>query len=149
MYPPEATMAKRQRHAETHGTQLEDGDPGFDETKYSFWYEDPNYRPYVINKAEAAETFGVSLPTIDAWIRKGAPVLRKGTNGVDYEICAPAFGEWVAAFRAGISISEYRFQQEKWFEKLHEKYRVLELQGQNERLSERMATLEREIAGLK
>jgi len=142
-------MAKGQRHAETHGAELEGGDPGFDETKYNFWYEDPNYRPYIINKAEAAEIFGVSLPTIDAWIRKGAPVVRRGTNGLDYEICAAAFGEWVAAFRAGLSIAQYRRQEEEYFKELHDKYRVLELQGQNERLSERIATLEREIAALK
>ncbi len=36
------------------------------------------------NKAEAAEFFGVSLPTIDAWIRRGCPVVQRGAHGLPW-----------------------------------------------------------------
>lgn len=40
----------------------------------------------VFNKAEVAEAFGVTLPTIDAWIRKGCPVMQRGRRGVAWEL---------------------------------------------------------------
>lgn len=36
------------------------------------------------NKAELAEFFNVSIPTIDAWIRKGMPVVQRGAKTVPW-----------------------------------------------------------------
>lgn len=47
-----------------------------------------------VNKAEAAEFFGVSLPTINAWISKGAPVLQKGARGIPWVLDVLAIAEW-------------------------------------------------------
>ena len=33
------------------------------------------------NKAELAEWFGVSVATVDAWLRRGAPYIQKGGPG--------------------------------------------------------------------
>jgi phage terminase Nu1 subunit (DNA packaging protein) len=46
------------------------------------------------NKAQAAEFFGVSLPTVDAWIRKGAPVRTEGARGVSWELDLHALAQW-------------------------------------------------------
>ena len=46
------------------------------------------------NKAEAAEFFGVSLPTINAWIARGAPVLQKGSRGIPWVLDILALAEW-------------------------------------------------------
>lgn len=36
------------------------------------------------NKAELAEFFGVSIPTIEAWVRKGCPVLQRGSKTIPW-----------------------------------------------------------------
>ncbi len=36
------------------------------------------------NKAKVAEWFGVSLPTVDGWTRRGCPVLQEGSSGVPW-----------------------------------------------------------------
>ena len=33
-----------------------------------------------VNKSALAETFGVSLPTVNAWVRRGCPVVQKGSK---------------------------------------------------------------------
>lgn len=43
----------------------------------------PNIR--VFNKAEIIEAFEVTSPTLDAWVRKGCPVLQRGARGVAWE----------------------------------------------------------------
>jgi phage terminase Nu1 subunit (DNA packaging protein) len=40
----------------------------------------------IANKAQCAEFFGVSLPSIEAWIRKGMPVQARGAKGISWEI---------------------------------------------------------------
>lgn len=52
------------------------------------------------NKAQAAEFFDVTLPTIDAWIRKGAPVMQRGARGVSWVIDLRAMSEWVYSGRS-------------------------------------------------
>ncbi|WP_119154158.1 DUF1441 family protein [Caldimonas tepidiphila] len=47
------------------------------------------------NKAQAAEFFDVTLPTVDAWIRKGAPVLQRGSRGVSWVLDLRALAEWL------------------------------------------------------
>ena len=48
----------------------------------------------VLNKGEVADFFGVSLPTVDAWIRDGMPVSSKGTNGQAWEFRAGHCWAW-------------------------------------------------------
>lgn len=36
------------------------------------------------NKAEIAEFFGVSIPTIESWVRRGLPVLQRGSRTVPW-----------------------------------------------------------------
>ncbi|MCC5810046.1 MAG: DUF1441 family protein [Ectothiorhodospiraceae bacterium] len=46
------------------------------------------------NKAEVAEFFGVSLPTVDSWIRRGCPVVQTGRRGVSWVLDLRAVAEW-------------------------------------------------------
>ena len=39
----------------------------------------------VLNRQEVASLFEVSLPTVDYWIRRGLPYLRRGSNGREWE----------------------------------------------------------------
>src|SRR5690349_4049082 len=89
----------------------DDFDLGWDLQKYDCWWQDPNYRPDLATKAEIAEIAEVSLKTIDDWIRKGAPVYRRGSNGIGYKIAVTPFMEWHRAREMGVSISEYRRRQ--------------------------------------
>lgn len=49
-----------------------------------------------INKNQLAEAFGVSLTTIDAWIRKGMPYIEKGGSetGKSWKIDLEAVKRW-------------------------------------------------------
>lgn len=47
-----------------------------------------------INRAQLAETFGVSLPTVDAWIRKGCPYVQKGGNGKPWQFRIQEVVRW-------------------------------------------------------
>lgn len=46
------------------------------------------------SKAAAAAWFEVSLPTVDAWLRRGCPVVTQGSNGKPYELDLLAVAEW-------------------------------------------------------
>ncbi len=46
------------------------------------------------NKAEVAEFFGVSLPSIEGWVRRGMPVLQKGRRGISWEIDLLEVAKW-------------------------------------------------------
>lgn len=46
------------------------------------------------NKAELAEWFGVSVPTVDAWIRRGCPHLQRGNRGLSWVFDIKAVAEW-------------------------------------------------------
>ena len=35
----------------------------------------------VVNRADLANINGVSLPTIDDWVRRGCPVMQRGARG--------------------------------------------------------------------
>jgi len=52
-------------------------------------------RGVIWNKAELAETLGVSLKTADDWIRKGMPVIKRGSTADAYEISSADAIEWV------------------------------------------------------
>lgn len=46
------------------------------------------------NKAQAAQFFGISLPTLERWIRDGAPVVQQGTRGVSWILDLRQIAEW-------------------------------------------------------
>ena len=48
----------------------------------------------IANKAETAEWFDVSLATLDAWIRRGMPVVTRGHKGLQWEIDLLAVAIW-------------------------------------------------------
>lgn len=52
----------------------------------------PDYRR--ATKAAAATFFDVALPTISDWVRKGAPVVKRGKQGVGWELDLKAIAEW-------------------------------------------------------
>jgi hypothetical protein len=76
------------------------------------WWEDENRTILVYSKSEMAGCLDVSLKTVDGWIRRGAPVFEKGSNGHRYLLDVVAFVEWVRARRAGVSIYELRRHDE-------------------------------------
>ena len=47
-----------------------------------------------MNRAEVAEFYGASLPTIDAWVRKGCPYIEKGSRGRPYRFNLGEVMEW-------------------------------------------------------
>ena len=51
----------------------------------------------VLNKRELSDFFGVSLPTLDAWIADGLPALTEGTNGRSYAFQASVAYAWKCA----------------------------------------------------
>ena len=53
-----------------------------------------------VNKAELAAWFDVSLPTIEAWIRRGMPISQRGSRGVPWMIDILDVAEWRFSGRA-------------------------------------------------
>ena len=53
-----------------------------------------------VNKAELAAWFDVSLPTIEAWIRRGMPISQRGSRGVPWVIDILEVAEWRFSGRA-------------------------------------------------
>ena len=48
-----------------------------------------------VNRAELATLCGVSLPTIDAWLRKGCPIVKAGSKGRAAEFESAAVIRWI------------------------------------------------------
>jgi phage terminase Nu1 subunit (DNA packaging protein) len=46
------------------------------------------------NKADCAQFFGVTLPTIDKWIRDGMPTVQRGSQGISWVIDLHAAAKW-------------------------------------------------------
>ncbi len=46
------------------------------------------------NKAEIAEFFEISLPSVESWIRRGMPVIQKGGRGISWQIDLLAVARW-------------------------------------------------------
>lgn len=46
------------------------------------------------SKAACAEFFDVSLPTVEAWMRRGMPTVQKGSKGVAWVIDLLAAAQW-------------------------------------------------------
>ncbi len=47
-----------------------------------------------LTKTQLAAAFDVSLPTIDAWLRRGCPVEQEGANGRAYKFSLPQVIKW-------------------------------------------------------
>lgn len=52
-------------------------------------------RGKVVSRAELAEVFGVSAPTIDDWIARGCPYLKKGSKGVAWAFKTSDVYQWL------------------------------------------------------
>ena len=48
----------------------------------------------IVNRQGLAEFFGVSLPTVDAWVRSKVPYLQKGGKGREWQFDTAAVVEW-------------------------------------------------------
>ena len=49
----------------------------------------------IVNRADLASLCGVSLPTIDAWVRKGCPIGKAGSKGRAAEFDSAAVIRWI------------------------------------------------------
>lgn len=47
-----------------------------------------------VTRTGLAEFFGVSLPTVDVWVRDGCPFVKKGSRGVEWEFATGDVWEW-------------------------------------------------------
>lgn len=47
-----------------------------------------------VNRSKLAETLGVTLPTVDGWVRAGCPVVQKGGRGVEWVFDVPDVAAW-------------------------------------------------------
>lgn len=48
----------------------------------------------IANRAQLAEMFGVSLPTVDRWVTSGCPVVQRGGRGVEWKFDTAAVSKW-------------------------------------------------------
>lgn len=49
----------------------------------------------IVGKSELAEIFGISEPTVDNWIKRGAPVEQRGGRGVAWQLNTAKITEWL------------------------------------------------------
>src|SRR5215204_333365 len=124
-------------------------DLGWDLEKFDCWWQDPNYRHDIVNKSEMAQRAEVSLTTIDAWIRQGAPIHRRGSNGIGYEISVAPFMEWHYARQQGISVNEYRRRQLQDVQRYKEQQRVRGLEFENKKLKAELKRARSELRKLR
>lgn len=47
-----------------------------------------------VNRSGLARLHGVSLPTVDDWVRKGMPVVKRGSKGVEWQFDPAACYAW-------------------------------------------------------
>ncbi len=47
-----------------------------------------------VNRAELAHTFGISLPTVDAWVRRGCPCVAAGSKGRESQFRLADVTQW-------------------------------------------------------
>jgi phage terminase Nu1 subunit (DNA packaging protein) len=67
------------------------------------------------NRQQLSQAMGVSLPTVDRWVRDGCPVLQRGGKGIEWKFSLPDVVAWwgdrqrqAAAGDAGDDIEEAR-----------------------------------------
>ena len=49
-----------------------------------------------VTRQALADVFGVSLPTIDAWVRKGCPFVEKGGRGQEWQFNTAQVSKWLS-----------------------------------------------------
>lgn len=64
-----------------------------------------------VNRANLADVFGVSLPTIDSWVRAGCPLIQRGSKGVEWTFNTADVSKWLRD-RAAQDASENFIQDE-------------------------------------
>lgn len=47
------------------------------------------------NRTQVAAIFGVSLPTVDTWVRAGCPIVKRGSRGVGSEFNTAEVAKWL------------------------------------------------------
>ena len=47
-----------------------------------------------LNRSEMAAHHGVSLPTVDSWVRRGCPAVERGSKGTNWKFDPVAVIEW-------------------------------------------------------
>lgn len=90
----------------------------------------PVFDPRRANKAQAAQFFDISLPTLEKWLREGAPILQMGSRGVSWEIDLKAVAQWRYSSRSegGVDPDSMPPQERKaWYES-ETKRRALQVQ---------------------
>jgi phage terminase Nu1 subunit (DNA packaging protein) len=48
----------------------------------------------IVNRTQLAEVFGVSMPTVDGWVRAGCPVVQRGSRGVEWQFETADVAKW-------------------------------------------------------
>lgn len=66
---------------------------------------EPNAR--TVNRADLALIFGRSLPTIDAWVRRGCPFIEKGGKGKEWRFDSAAVHNWLVAQAVEEAVSQF------------------------------------------
>jgi phage terminase Nu1 subunit (DNA packaging protein) len=59
-------------------------------------------RGKVVGRAELAEVFGVSAPTIDDWIARGCPYQKKGSKGIAWAFKTSEVYQWLKEVNAKV-----------------------------------------------
>lgn len=54
-----------------------------------------NGKGQIVNRTELAAIMGVSLPTVDAWVRAGCPIVSKGSRGVSSSFNTAEVTKWL------------------------------------------------------
>jgi phage terminase Nu1 subunit (DNA packaging protein) len=54
-----------------------------------------NGKGQVVKKGDLCELFGVSIPTVDGWLREGCPCISRGGRGVASEFNTAAVTQWL------------------------------------------------------
>ena len=49
----------------------------------------------ILGKHEIAEFFGVTEPTVDQWVRRGCPVVQRGSKGKAWQINTARVSDWL------------------------------------------------------
>ena len=47
-----------------------------------------------VNRAQLAALFGISLPTVDNWVRAGCPFVTRGSKGIEWKFDSAEVIEW-------------------------------------------------------
>lgn len=48
-----------------------------------------------VNRTQLSEIFGVSMPTVDSWVRNGCPIVKRGGQGRQSEFDTAAVARWL------------------------------------------------------